>query len=146
MSFSLLSVKQRKTRERISATFHMSLNGTNQTFRHAQPTSAFRGKRTYTAATSPSDPKQTFRPQILTSIKVKPVAHELSSITVACTSKGGSRGPAAESAALAPPFLSLLHDRRGFCGHQWLAHSAPSLCRGARARNPYQGQCGFLAD
>jgi hypothetical protein len=36
-------------------------------------------KRTYTAATSPSDPKQTFRPQILTSIKVKLVAHDLSS-------------------------------------------------------------------
>ena len=31
------------------------------------------------------DPKRTFRPQILTSIKFKVVAHELSSITVAYT-------------------------------------------------------------
>jgi glyoxylase-like metal-dependent hydrolase (beta-lactamase superfamily II) len=49
------------------------------------------------------DPKRTFKPQILTSIKVKLVAHELSSTTVACTSAGGSHGPAAESSALAPP-------------------------------------------
>src|SRR5215471_3576479 len=91
------------------------------------------------------DPKRIFRPQILTSIKVKLVAHELSSIAVARTSTGGSHGPAAESSSLAPPLLSLLHGGRSFCGHWWLAHSPPSLCRGARARNPYQGQCGILA-
>src|SRR6516225_5250439 len=85
------------------------------------------------------------RPQILTWIKVKAVVHELSSITVAYMSTGGSHGPATESYSLAPPFLFLLHDRRDFCGHRWLAHASPSVCRGARDRNPYQGQCGVLA-
>src|SRR5215468_4229781 len=87
------------------------------------------------------DPKRTFRPQILTWIKVKAVAYELSSITVAYTSTGGSHGPATESSALAPPFLSLLHDRRGFCGPRWLAHTSPGFCGGARDCNSYQGQC-----
>ena len=50
--------------------------------------------------------------------QVKLVAHELSSTTVACTSTGGSHGPAAESPALASPFLSLLHDGRSFCSHR----------------------------
>src|SRR5215472_7023604 len=97
-------------------------------------------------AVSAFDPKRTFRTQILTWIKFKIVERELSLITVACTRTGGSHGPAAESSALASPFLSLLHDRRSLCGRRWLAHSAPSLCRGARARNPYQGQCGVLAN
>src|SRR5215472_5214168 len=96
-------------------------------------------------AVSAFDPKRTFRTQILTWIKFKIVERELSLITVACTSTGGSHGPAAESSALASPFLSLLYDRRGFCVHRRLALSPPSHCRGARARNPYQGQCGFLA-
>src|SRR6516164_8975906 len=98
--------------------------------------SAFGTKRTFLT---------TFRPQILTWIKVRVVAHELSSITVAYTSTGGSHGPATESYSLASPFLFLLHDRRGFCDHRWLAHASPGFCGGARDRNPYQGQCGVLA-
>jgi len=36
-------------------------------------------------------------------------------------------------AAFASPFLSLLHDRRGFCGHQWHSHVLPNMQADATA-------------
>src|SRR5215470_8508245 len=58
---------------------------------------------------------------------------------------GGSHGFATKTPAFAPPFLSVLHDGRGFCGHRWLAYTSPGFRGGTRARNPHQGQCGVLA-
>src|SRR3974377_1701793 len=58
---------------------------------------------------------------------------------------GESHGFAPETPAFAPPFLSLLHDGRGFYDYRWLAHTSPGFCGGARGCNPYQGQCRVLA-
>jgi len=66
MSFSSVLVKERKTRERISATFQMSLNGTKRTFADRASMSAFGGKADMAHCALPDDGPSVARCRLMT--------------------------------------------------------------------------------
>ena len=107
--------------------------GPKRTCRFALHMSAFDPKRTL-AAVSPRSNRTPF-------VLAQTIAWGAPLLEISTTRSHHERRPwelQPKHAVFTSPFLSLLHDRRGFRRHRRLAHTAPSLRRSAWARHSYQ--------